>query len=681
MKIPDLNSRIEDKGNDCVIGIDTGGTYTDGVLLDYQTRNLLASGKTLTTYDDLTRGVIKVLKELQIEEPSKIKLVGISSTLATNSIAEGKTRQVGLILIGYDADLVYSYGMDAKFATKKFEFFKGGHNSQGEEQEALDIKGVTDWVKEYLDDLDALAISSYFSPLNPSHEEEILSAVRKISSIPVVLGHQLSTKLDSIKRATTACLNASLVAVMHEFIEAVQKSLKDMGIHAPLMIVKGDGSLMPYTEAAQKPVETILSGPAASSIGGRFLSGQSTALVIDVGGTTTDMALIEDSQIAISQEGVRVGNIETAVKAARIRTACVGCDSRISILSEREFEIGPDRVTPLSRLAWQHPEVEKELVNLKNKKGTSRTTNDIEYWLLSKDIDPESIPFKDDKRRNLLLLLNKRPLSLSNILKKMNVMHAVQLNAEPLFQRGYIETATLTPTDLLHVNGQMDIWSSEAVNQALRYICKIFNKNVGSFIEESLNKIVAYMVKEAVIFLARQTKSNKLPEFFDGEWGQWFFEEGLNGTNQFLSVTIASRFPIIGIGAPASIFVKRVAEELHARFVLPSHPHVANAVGAVAGSVIVDKEAIVYVQETERKRSYVVQFEGEASFFKESDDALRFAEKIVAKSALNAANEAGADSPQVETQKNIEGGLKRVTARAVGNPKLSEQWNPSTIRQ
>jgi len=466
-----------------VVGIDTGGTYTDSVLLEYKTRTIIASGKTLTTREDLTKGIIHALKKLRIKNPAKVKLVGISSTLATNSIAEGKARQAGLLLIGYDSDLISSYGLHKKFPTQNFEYFRGGHTSQGEEKEHPDIKGMTEWVKKHQDNLEALAISSYFSPLNPSHEEQAFEAIHKICSLPVVLGHQLSLKLDSIKRATTACLNASLVAIMQEFIEAVRKSLKDREIYAPLMIVKGDGSLMPYTEAVQKPVETIISGPAASAIGGRFLSDQGNALVIDVGGTTTDMALINNFEITISEEGARVGKIETAVKAARIRTIGLGCDSRIYFGPGSQVQVGPDRVVPLSRLASRYPRVKKEILALKKKRMPDWRPYDIEYWFLYKETTSEKISSEDSRHNELLDLLNKGPLSLTELLKKADVHHPIQLNADHLIRRGYIEHSTLTPTDLLHVNGQMNKWNTEVALQALECACEIYEKNRRTFVE------------------------------------------------------------------------------------------------------------------------------------------------------------------------------------------------------
>ncbi len=674
LKSRDGSAKQRSFSGDYVVGIDTGGTYTDGVLMDYRTRRVVASGKTLTTRANLADGVITVLKMLNIENPSTVKLVGISSTLATNSIAEGKAREVGLLLIGYDPDLVASYGLDANFSTKHFAYFDGGHDSQGSENAPLDLAGIKDWVKANQNKVDAFAVSSYFSPLNPSHEDAVFAAIQDICDLPVVLGHQLSTKIDSIKRATTACLNASLVAVMQEFIAAVQDSLKDQKINAPLMIVKGDGSLMPHAEAAEKPVETILSGPAASAIGGLFFSRHGNALMIDVGGTTTDMALLQDSQMSITDEGARVGDIKTAVKAARIRTACVGCDSRISFGQGGKTEVGPDRVVPLSRLAAQHKSVQKSILGLRQKDNSTWSQNDLDYWFLHKPVDPEKLGITDPKHIELVALLNESPRSLTEILKALDVYHAVQLNADDLMRQGLVEQATLTPTDLLHVNGQMDVWDVDAARQAIECACHIYGKNPKQFVSETLDSIVATMVEEAIVFLARQEDETELPEMVDGDWGRWMLSEAISGSNEYVSVNIASRFPIIGIGAPAGIFVKKVAESLKAPFVLPEHAHVANAAGAVAGSVMADKEALVYVQESGDAHAHIVQIADERRSFSEYEEAFAFAKKKVKDLAIASAKASGAVSPQVSVKIKTEGAIERVQARAVGNPRLSEQW-------
>ena len=178
------------------------------------------------------------------------------------------------------------------------------------------------------------------------------------------------------------------------------------------------------------------------------------------------------------------------------------------------------------------------------------------------------------------------------------------------------------------------------------------------------------MVQEAIIFLGRQADNSQLPGQIDGAWGKWLAGEILTGQNPYLAVTIASRFPVIGIGAPAAIFVKGVARLLQAPFILPDFAPVANAVGAVAGSVVFEKEAIVYARQNMGATDYLVQIEGEHKDFAENEDAVEYAEKEVTKLARKGAIAAGAVDPQVLLETRTEGHLQRIIARGIGNPKL-----------
>ena len=278
-----ISRPTETDSDSLVLGIDTGGTYTDGVLLEYHSRRVLASHKSLTTKRDFSIGIEQVIEGIHIPDPSAVKMVSISTTLATNAIAEGKGKRVALLLIGYDAELVASFRMERRFATPHYYYFAGGHDLYGQEKEELDLPAILAKVNQVKDEVDAIAVSSYFSPLNPEHENRVYRAVSSICDLPIVLGHQLSTKLGSVERATTAALNASLLAVLQDFIIAVRRAMERRHIDAPLMVVRGDGTLMSDEFAAQTPVETIHSGPAASAIGGRFLSRLDDVLVVDVG--------------------------------------------------------------------------------------------------------------------------------------------------------------------------------------------------------------------------------------------------------------------------------------------------------------------------------------------------------------------------------------------------------------
>ncbi len=140
--------------------------------------------------------------------------------------------------------------------------------------------------------------------------------------------------MDAVKRATTAILNAHLIPIIHQLIESVKRVFQEQNIVAPLMIVKGDGSLMSESVIQDRPIETILSGPAASVIGAKYLLEQSgevqNAVIVDIGGTTTDIALLKEGLPRLNPNGARVGNWQTNVIAIDIRTIALGGDSQIT---------------------------------------------------------------------------------------------------------------------------------------------------------------------------------------------------------------------------------------------------------------------------------------------------------------------------------------------------------------
>jgi len=656
------------------IGIDTGGTYTDGVLLRYKTREILSTVKTLTTKGDLKKCVVEAIEKLHIESPEKVKLVGISSTLATNSIAMGSARKVGLLLIGYDPELIEEFGFQKKLPAEMIAYFDGGHTSQGIQKDTLDTEGIRNWVEENKDKVDAIAISSYFSPLNSSHEDRAFEIVKKACDLPVVMGHQLSTHLDSIRRAATAALNASLVYVMHEFIDAVQASLKSKSINASLMIVRGNGTLMPYSEAIQKPVETILSGPAASAIGGDFITRKRSSLVIDIGSTTTDMALVENGRVVVSEEGARVGDTRTSVEAACIRTVCVGCDSRVQIDRYGSISVGPEKVIPLSRLACESDTVKTEILGMKNRPENTWKETDLEYWKLQEGnnggYSEESL---DERCRKVLQLLDDGPKSATYLMEKVNVYHPYQLGRDELLRKDVIEVSCVTPTDILQAREDMDLWDDEVAHQVVRCFAKMHGMNRNIFIDETLNGIVKHIVEEAMIFLASQDiPEGKMPSRVKGKWGRWLLEELFTDESRYLSINIDSRFPITGVGAPAEFFIRQVAKTFSAPFVLPTHYEVANAIGGVSGSIMEIRDARIFEQVSEDSRTYVLQQGEEQRTFSDYESACDYAEQACERRALEAVTEAGASEPFVELKKRVEGSITRISAQAVGRPKISE---------
>ena len=653
-----------------VLGIDTGGTYTDGVLLEYNTHKILATHKSLTTKRDFAIGIENVIAEIDIEDPSAIQMVSVSTTLATNAIAEGKGKRVALFLIGYDPDLIDSFQLSDRFATPNFHYISGGHDLHGHEKEELDLSGLLSKVDEIKRRVDAIAISSYFSPRNPEHEIRAQKAVSSVCELPIVLGHQLSTKLGSVERATTAALNASLLAVLQEFIIAVRRAMEHRGIEAPLMVVRGDGTLMNDEFAARTPVETIHSGPAASAIGGRFLSQKQNALVIDVGGTTTDFALIQDGKVTISEKGATAAGYQTAVKAADLLSIGLGGDSYITTDRKNEIVIGPERVVPLAYLSHQYPNVKQRLQALTKRSWPAPSPAELEYWFLQREIEDES--GFSDREMDLIHLLESGPKPVKKLLEKMDVLDQSQLNIQDLWREEILGKSGFTPTDILHIEGLHKPWDMEASQASLTVFCNYLSMEKEAFLKFIWDEIAKKIASAVVHFLTEK----KIPgdEVEEENLGKWFLTNSLFPHHPHLETSIQLRDSIVGIGAPAQVMIQQAADMLNTELILPDHYAVANATGAVAGSVMVTEEVLIYPHLSADKVDvigYYVQSREERSEYEALESALENAKQQGEEKARSAALRSGADNPQVVVDVHQEGmDTYRVTAKAVGKPRL-----------
>jgi N-methylhydantoinase A/oxoprolinase/acetone carboxylase beta subunit len=660
-----------------VLGIDTGGTYTDGVLLEYHSRRVLATHKSLTTKRDFSIGIENVISGIHIDDPSAIQMVSISTTLATNAIAEGKGKRVALFLVGYDPDLITTFKMGDRLATPHYFFFQGGHDLYGREKAELDLPAILAQVSQSRDSVDAIAVSSYFSPLNPEHENRAFKAISSVCDLPVVLGHQLSTRLGSVERATTAALNASLLAVLQDFVIAVRRAMERRQIDAPLMVVRGDGTLMSDEFAARTPVETIHSGPAASAIGGRFLSLLDEALIIDVGGTTTDIALIEGGQVTVSEDGATVSDYKTSVKAADLLSIALGGDSHIALGPDKEIVIGPERVTPLAYLAWQYPRVAEQLSALSLRTWSQATPDWLEYWFLLRE--PQEDLLRAPRDRQLVDLLHAGPQPVPEILRRLNALHVGQLSVQELLRQEVIAKAGLTFTDLMHLEGRYDVWDAIASEHAWRVFCQHQFKDPDHVRDRVWSQASEIIVHAIVTFLSNRplqlTDRQHVLEGSDDDMGRWFFYNSLYSGHPHLRTWFHLRQPIIGIGAPAGIFLPDVARALNTELMLPEHHQVANAVGAIAGSVMVEEELLVYPQLSRsglEVMGYYVQASDGRAEFEELGDALAHAHALSQERALGGALRSGADNPQVTVEERTDGlDAYRIRARAIGNPRLA----------
>ncbi|HEY0607009.1 MAG TPA: hydantoinase/oxoprolinase family protein, partial [Herpetosiphonaceae bacterium] len=300
------------------VGIDVGGTNTDAVLM--QGNSVLAKIKTPTT-PDVFSGIVTALRFLIEREPSaleRISAVMIGTTHFTNAIVERRRLQpTAVVRVGLPATAalppMVDWPEDLRAALGDHRFLvHGGHEFDGRELSPIDpdeIRGVAREIARR--ELRAVAITAVFSPVNDSAEQQVAALIRElVPGAAISLSHQIG-RVSLLERENAAILNACLQELAAKTISAFQQSLVEVGIAAPLYITQNDGTLMSAEYAARYPVLTFSSGPTNSMRGAAFLSGLKDAMVVDIGGTTTDVGALMQGFPREASVAVRVGGVRT----------------------------------------------------------------------------------------------------------------------------------------------------------------------------------------------------------------------------------------------------------------------------------------------------------------------------------------------------------------------------------
>jgi N-methylhydantoinase A/oxoprolinase/acetone carboxylase beta subunit len=536
------------------LGIDAGGTYTDVILLDQATGRVVGRYKSPTTRPDPSGGIAEGLSGLDSQMLNHVQLVSVATTFATNAIVEGVGSEAGLILIGYDA--IPSVIPNST----KIMMLKGGHTASGQEKDPLDIEQLDSALPTFIETVDAIAVAGFFSVRNPDHEKRTAKVIRERYHLPVVTGHRLSMKLDSIKRATTAWWNARLIPLISKLVHACQQVLHEHGVSAPLMVVRGDGTLMSADAALDRPVDTLLSGPAASILGAKHLAGIHDCLIVDMGGTTTDIAVLRNDRVVIDSIGARVGSWETHVEAAKVRTIGLGGDSYIQINGERQISIGPRRVIPLCVQADRNPKIVETLRSIHRNMSSEicKGLNPCTFY-----IGPEGI------------LISAFEVW-TDACQWKDLLHLAEEE-----RRGRYSRSSLTPTDVRVAAGKLDLGSAEAARLGrsimARYL-SISEKELGETIEGQISRMLC---SEVVEFLGGQ-QGDALSALVPNLHAKNTTEEIDNVT---LEVSITLTAPVIGLGAPAPSCLPQAFRLLNAETILPPGYDVSVAIGAVVGLV------------------------------------------------------------------------------------------------
>jgi len=321
-----------------IIGLDVGGTHTDVVLLDKE--GLLREIKVPTNEADLFQTVLSGIEQIsQGIKPESLERIVLSTTLTTNFIVQGGTPDFGMIVLS-------GPGIDPEFFRTHEHYYPvgGALDHRGREVEPIDYDGLKDIVKKLKKaGIRHVGVVGKFSARNPVHEQHVREYLKKRSFRKVFLGHWLSGNLSFPRRIATTYLNAIVYPIHKKFFEAVQKTLEKKGLQVPIHILKADGGTMNFPASINYPGQTILSGPAASVMGAiPFTNENEEVLAMDIGGTTTDMAVIINRVPVLEPVGINLAGYKTLIRALRTTSVGLGGDSAISIVDGR-LKLGPER--------------------------------------------------------------------------------------------------------------------------------------------------------------------------------------------------------------------------------------------------------------------------------------------------------------------------------------------------
>jgi N-methylhydantoinase A/oxoprolinase/acetone carboxylase beta subunit len=683
------------------LGIDTGGTYTDAVLVDHDSGSVVASTKALTTHHDLSIGIreaICTLAQQDASVPSQIGMVGLSTTLATNAIVEGQGSPVCLVLIGYDPSLIEQYGFYRELVTDDVVYVRGGHDCEGSPRAPFDEDALHSAVQARCGQVAAFAVSGYFGVRNPEHELQARELIRRLTAswpeqagrpLPVTCGHELTTRLHSVRRATTAALNARLIPLLQHLVDTVRSVLDEMGIVAPLMIVKGDGSLVRAAWAMQRPIETILSGPAGSVVGTWHLVGHEDVWVVDVGGTTTDIALLRGGRPRLSPEGAEVGGWRTMVEAVDVHTVGLGGDSHVrldvpatngsTMPGADGLAVGPRRVVPLSLLASRHPQVIVELRRQLDARERMRLTGQFAL------IERRSWPARSPSEDAVLGALAEGPQSLIWMAEHLPYGPLVVRQMDDLVARQWVRLSAFTPTDALHVLGRFVRWDVEAARLGASLLAAQAGLEVSTFCErvvtEVSNRVSTELVTKAL------GSSGAEPNWEEEPSAHALLALAIGRVpTADLKCQLTLRQPVVAVGAPVEAYLPRSAEQLGTDLIIPPCADVANAVGAVAGSVVQRLHALIRPVGSEPL--YRLYLGDGVHDFDRLEEAVAHVQRVAPAVVTELAREAGADQVEVQfarfdraTPLEVEWGQEvfletELVVTAVGRPAFAH-WGSS----
>ena len=628
------------------IGIDTGGTCTDAVAYSFEDRKILAFGKAPTTKYDLSVGIGEALDELPREYLCSSEVIALSTTLATNACVENKGGRAKLILFGVNPENVARVGREYGLPLNDDLIFIDSHTRpSGEIISPPDWEDFKGKIPDLLRDCDAVGIVEMFAHKSGAVlEKQARQYIKQALDIPVVCGHSLFSESNIIKRGASALLNARLISVIEEFLKAVSKALKDRGITAPIVIVRSDGSLMSSAFTASRPVETLLCGPVASVMGAAELTDAKDCIVVDMGGTTTDIAFVKNGRPQRVNGGIRIGGWNTFVKGLFVDTFGLGGDSGVALSSERQLVLEEEKAYPLCMAAEKWPSLLEHLRRRAQDTDRLITPQQNIYVTVRQPVKNGYTPLETQ-----LMDWLSEPHSLEE-LKKLHSQVIMPSHLTRLLREGIVMRCGVTPTDAMHIKGDFTQYCTEASRLGLEVMGRKLGASVDELCEHIYDMVKGKLYRNIIRILAEDAfpalreEGNGLSILAEAAYRQ--AKDGK--TSQFFNCRLSTEAKLVGIGAPTKLFLEDVGRLLGAEVITSPYSLVANALGAVVGKA--SATATMEVSYMVDEDTYIVSGHGIRKTFDTKEQAEAAADHLAQEQAINETIERGADPGRITTE-------------------------------
>ena len=573
------------------IGIDTGGTCTDAVAVDLQTKRLLAKGKTLTTREDLAVGIGKALDMLPQELIREAVIVSLSTTLATNACIEGKGCRARLLLFGLNDEYLDRLGAREKYNLKRDAVLcVDTHSSaDGLRIDEPDWDALFSENADWLNNADALsAVELYADFSGAPNEKRFRELAKDRTETKCVVASELTSGINVLARGATALLNARLFPIVKEFVDAAEADFRRRGCTAPIMVVRSDGSLMATELTRSRPVDTILSGPAASVLAGKGFSDCENYIIVDMGGTSTDVSVVKAGRPVTAPEGIRIADWLTSVRGIMVSPYNLGGDSAIRLV-DKTPRLFPRRVRSVCSAALRWPQIKSALTQLLREKHFNQFPLHEFFYLVR---EPENLSHYDAYEQRLIDHLRTGPKLIGHLKEEAGI-DVYHLKSERLEEEGVVMRIGMTPTDFMHIRGDYLEYDREASVLAARYMLQSMGREdteeeLLRFAEEAYALVEGQIFENLMLIALERQYPEKFAAGVDEQTDYLIrraWQERDDTAPSLLRCAFGTGYTLIGIGAPTHLFLPRVAEVLGAACLLPENAEVANAIGALAADL------------------------------------------------------------------------------------------------